>query len=219
MAYLPCSKVAPVSLRPNQHDKSADTLANAQRTAALWARSHMGHVLDRVPRLQQGSAADPILRKVIAEQSCNNLGWYIANVATDWIFGEKALRAGVIKSVAGNVCVDNMGFEGRYSFGRPEFYGCHGGHTQYWVWHAATKQLKTETGKCLVGDVYWHDVLTTRYCEEGEQWTWQQVRGSVGKLVYKDLCLEWRAENRLLFYTECRDSAPNQEFTFERFSG
>ena len=218
MVYLPCSKVAPVSLHspPNQQLKE-HTLTNAQRTAALWARNHMNHFLDRRPTARQGGSADPMLRKVIHDNSCNNLGWYITNVATDWVFGEKLLRSGVIKSVAGNVCVDNMGYEGRYSFGRPEFYGCHGDHTQHWIWHAATRQLKTETGKCLVSDVYWHDVVTLRYCEEGEQWDWQVVRGNVGKLVYKDLCLEWRAENRLLFYTECKN-IPSQEFKFEKLS-
>ena len=142
--------------------------------------------------------------------------WFITNIAVDWNFGDKLVRQGTIKSAGGNACVDTMGHDGRYSPGRPEFYSCHGGYSQRWVHLSSNKQIRTETGKCLVSDQFWHDVLTLDYCKEGQEWRWEPIsQGSnIGYMIYKDLCLEYRPENHLLFYVKCTQTA-NQRFTFE----
>ena len=224
VAYLPCSKVAIVSLLPDlnsQEDGNKEAmLHNSLRTARRWAGSYKNYYHEAVPRARNRPGSQSAkLDNIINSLSCHSLDWYINSVAIDWMFGDKVARRGAIQAANTNACIDHMGHDGRYSPGRPRFYNCHGGHSQTWVQVASSKQIQTETGKCLMSDQYWHDVLTLDYCKEGHVWKWEPVsQGSkFGYLIYKDLCLEYRTENNLLFYVKCTQNS-NQQFIFEALS-
>ena len=224
VAYLPCSKVAIISLlsdpNPQMVNDKEQRLHNSQRTARRWASSYMNDYLEATPGARTGKVSQSTrLDDIITGLSCNNLNWYISNVAVDWLFGDKVIIKGSIKTGNSNFCADNMGHDGRYNQGRPRFYKCHGGYSQTWVYRSNSKQVQTETGKCLMSDPYWHDVLTLDYCTEGHSWKWEPLsQGSkLGYLVYKDLCLEYRTENNLAFYSICKETK-NQQFLFESLS-
>ena len=221
VVYLPCSKVAFVTLSGGPplsgHLLAENQLYNSGRTATRWGSQYSQFYHEAVPKSRYQSASHSSrLEHVISSLSCQTLNWFIVNIAVDWNFGGKLIRQGAIKSTQGNACVDAMGHDGRYSPGRPEFYSCHGGYSQRWVYLTSNKQIRTETGKCLSSDPYWHDVITLDYCGEGHQWRWEPVTGgsNIGYLIYKDLCLEYRPENHLLFYVPCKQTA-SQQFTFE----
>lgn len=221
VAYLPCSKVAFVSLLGNpplsSHQQAENRLYNSRRTATRWGSQYIEYYHEAVPKSKYQSASHSTrLEQTISSLSCRSMHWFITNIAVDWNYGDKLMRQGTIKSTQGDACVDTMGHEGRFSPGRPEFYTCHGGHSQRWLYLNRGKQLQTETGKCLMSDQYWHDVLTLDYCSEGHEWRWEPVsQGSnVGYLIYKDLCLEYRHGNNLLFYVLCKQTV-SQQFTFQ----
>lgn len=81
--------------------------------------------------------------------NCQSFHWFLTTIATDWNYGNRLLRKGSIKSATSEVCADTMGNEGRYSVGRPEFYGCHGGYSQSWVLLTKNNHIETETGETI----------------------------------------------------------------------
>ena len=224
VVYVPCSKVALISLM--QHAGYSEVkqqeveLYNSKVIADRWAGHYINYYNAKQPKAAQTlTVSNTYIDDIIhgSKLQCKDLTWYINNIAVDWKFVDSYSKQGSIKLVNADKCLDTMGHDGRYSPGRPEFYGCHGGFTQFWLLEKQTKHLKIETGKCLRSDTFDHDVLALDYCTgPGDQWMFEDIGNNIGYLKYRGECLEVRPNNNLAYVTTCKGS-PEQQFLFQPF--
>lgn len=214
--YLPCSKVALVSLLEAQIDSQVqnDELAiNSRRIAARWSGPQYDkHYFERVPaaKYMQASRSDKLDAVLL---QCKDLTWYKMHVALDWVFPEAILKHGAIQHAytSPTWCVDKMGHEG-YTSGAPGYYTCNAANSQYWLMTKANGQIKTETGKCLKEDDVTPGQVTMDYCPSaGHAWYWTLTTGDIGTLQYKGKCLELSPQ--ILYLKPCT-GGDNQQWKF-----